>query len=99
MLNIGKRKSVLTRKPSVVIALGMPKPKAMASLDREEEMPEEEEMAEEGLMCPRCGAELTDTPENREYAESRAAEAEEESEDEEVMEEAMDEDDAYEDKA
>ena len=92
MLNIGKRKSVLTRKPSVVIALGMPKPKAMASPDREEEMPEEEERAEEGLQCPRCGAELKDTPENREYVESRAAEAEEESEDEEVMEEAMDED-------
>jgi hypothetical protein len=99
MMNGAKRKSVLTRKPSVVIALGMPKPTAMASPDREKEMPEEEEMAEDGLQCPRCGAELVDTPENREYAKSRAAEAEEESEDEDVVEDAMDEDDAYEDEA
>lgn len=30
----------------------------------------------EGLMCPKCGHQLADTPENREYAKAREAESE-----------------------
>jgi len=69
-----KRKPMLRRKgaPAVIIALGGP--------PKEREAPEEE-MAEDGLTCPKCGAELADTPENRKYVEMRSDEMDE-SEDE-----------------
>lgn len=64
-----KRKPVLARKPAVVVAIGMGKPKGP--------------MEKEGLTCPKCGAELADTPENRKYAAMRKEEKDEvENEDE-----------------
>lgn len=33
--------------------------------------------AEEGMKCPKCGAELADTPENRKYMKMREDEASE----------------------
>lgn len=36
----------------------------------------------DGLMCPKCGHELADTPDNRAYAEGRMAEMEEDGMDE-----------------
>lgn len=70
----GKRKPVLARKPSVMIAVGLPKPDLKEKVaDKLEESPEE--TPTEGLSCPKCGMTLADTPENREYAASRAEEA------------------------
>lgn len=59
-----KRKPVLARKgaPTVVIALGGPK---LGGPSMKEE---------KGLTCPKCGMELADTPENREYAATREKE-------------------------
>jgi hypothetical protein len=81
MMDYPKRKSVLTRKPSVVIALGTPKPKSPPMPEMDEEMDEDEEMEEESLTCPKCGMVLADTPENQEYAASRAEEMEGEDKD------------------
>ena len=82
-MEYGKRKPVMKRKPSVVIAIGMPKPDLKDQVAKK--MDEEPEEAEGGLTCPKCGAELADTEENRAYAKMRADEMEsddEESEDE-----------------
>jgi len=70
-----KRKPMLRRKgaPSIIIALGGP-PKGM-----EADEPEDEEMSdnEDTLTCPKCGAELADTDENREYVAKREADEDE----------------------
>lgn len=63
-----KRKPLFARKPSVVVAIGAPKPEAKA------------EPEAEGLVCPKCGMQLADSPENREYAASREAEMDDEME-------------------
>lgn len=62
-----RKKPLLRRKgaPTLVIAVGGPPPKP--------EM-EQDDDAPEGLVCPKCGAELADTPENREYASARSDE-------------------------
>lgn len=70
-MEYGKRKPMLKRKPSVVIAIGMPKP---ALKERVAEKMEQEPKAEDALTCPKCGMALADTPENREYAKMRDAE-------------------------
>ena len=71
----GKRKPLLARKPSIVIALGGP-PNGKPPMETDEEM-------EGGLTCPKCGMELADTPENREYAAMREDEMDDEDEYEE----------------
>ena len=89
-MEYGKRKPMLKRKPSVVIAIGMPKPDLK---DRVAKQMDEEPEAEESLTCPKCGAELKDTPENREYAKMREAEMDESDDDEmESDDDKMDED-------
>lgn len=75
-----KRKPMLRRKPSVVIAIGAGKPEA-------------EKAEAEGLACPKCGMALADTPENREYAKMRAEDMDE-SDDEMDDAELDDEEDA-----
>lgn len=79
-IGTGKRRPMLKRKggPTVVIAIGAPKmaPKPAP------EMADEDEGEGKPLVCPKCGAELADTPENREYASERQSEMEDESEDE-----------------
>lgn len=87
-----KRTPVMRRKggPAVIIAFGSPKMDKMAAEQRESEMDDdmddamEKEMSDEKdtLTCPKCGAELADTPENREYAAQREDEMADESEDE-----------------
>lgn len=87
-----KRTPVMRRKggPAVIIAFGSPKMDKMAAEQRESEMDDdmddamEKEMSDEKdtLTCPKCGAELADTPENREYAAQREEEMADESEDE-----------------
>lgn len=57
-----KRKPLFARKPAMVEAVG-------AKL--KESVPEK---VSSGVVCPKCGHELADTPENREYAASRAEE-------------------------
>lgn len=89
-MEYGKRMPVMKRKPSVVIAIGMPKP---ALKDQVAEKMKEEPEAEDSLTCPKCGAELADTPENREYAKMREAEMDEsedmdESDEDEVEDES-----------
>jgi len=94
-----KRTPVMRRKggPAVIIAFGSPKMDKMAAEQRESEMDDdmddamEKEMSDEKdtLTCPKCGAELADTPENREYAKMRADEMDEDESDDE-----MDEDEA-----
>ena len=80
-MEYGKRKPVMKRKPSVVIAIGMPKPKAA---NDEAPMEESEDASEEkGLTCPKCGAELADTEENRAYAKMRGEEMDEETDEDE----------------
>ena len=82
-MEYGKRKPVMKRKPSVVIAIGMPKPDLKEQVAKK--MNEEPEEADGELTCPKCGAELADTEENRAYAKMRAdemASEDEESEDE-----------------
>jgi hypothetical protein len=62
------RKKPLFRKkgaPSIVIAVGGPPPKP------EMDAPDDEEAPKETLTCPKCGAELADTPENAEYVASK----------------------------
>jgi len=63
--SVSKRRPALKRKGgmSIVIAVGKPKP------EMEEEA--DEEMSGKSLTCPKCGAELADTPENREYIASK----------------------------
>lgn len=79
----GKRKPLLARKPALVVAIGMGKPKGPPPTEKDAEMGEDD-----GLTCPKCGAELADTPENRKYAKMR----------EEEMDDSGDEsDDEYED--
>lgn len=66
---MGKRKPMFARKPSLVVAVETQmakKPEAKA---------EQPEM--EGVVCPKCGMELADTPANREYSKMRAEEGEE----------------------
>lgn len=76
-MEYGKRKPVLKRKPSVIIAIGAPK-------ESEPEAKPEAEAPDAGLTCPKCGMALADTPENREYA---AAREEEVADDDEMEEE------------
>ena len=78
-----KRKPLMKRKPSLVIAIGMPAkgPKGPPPEMSEKEDMEDEE-SPEGLTCPKCGAELADTEENRAYAKMRAEEMESDDEDE-----------------
>ena len=78
-----KRKPLMKRKPSLVIAIGMPAkgPKGPPPEMSEKEDMEDEE-SPEGLTCPKCGAELADTEENRAYAKMRADEMESDDEDE-----------------
>lgn len=89
-MEYGKRKPMLKRKPGVVIAIGMPKPDLK---ERVAEKMEKEPEAEESLTCPKCGMELADTPENREYAKMRAEDMDEsddedmESDDDDEMDE------------
>lgn len=70
-MEYGKRKPLMARKPSVVVAIG-------EKLDKKPPMPEAQADGEAGggLTCPKCGMELADTPENQEYAASRAEEVE-----------------------
>ena len=72
-MEYGKRTPVMKRKPSVVIAIGMPKPDLKEQVAKK--MDEEPEEAD--LTCPKCGMALADTPENREYAAMRGEEMEE----------------------
>lgn len=74
-MEYGKRKPVMKRKPSVMIAIGMPKPTSKAAMP--EAPDDEDDSADESLTCPKCGAELADTPENRDYAAARDAEMDE----------------------
>lgn len=67
-MDYAKKKPLLARKPSVVVAIG-------EKLDKAPPM----EKAE-GLTCPKCGMEMADTPENAEYVKGRAAEPAEETE-------------------
>lgn len=55
----GKRKPMFARKPSVVVAI-------------EDKMAGKPAM--DGVVCPKCGMQLADSPENREYAKMRAEE-------------------------
>lgn len=77
-----RRKMALKRKgaaPGIAIVVGTAPPKP--------EMEGEDER--EALVCPKCGAELANTPENKKYAADREMEMEDESEDE--MDEESDE--------
>lgn len=74
----GKRKPLLARKPALVVAIGMGKPKGPPPPQKETEVEEDDD-----LTCPKCGMALADTPENREYAAMRADEMDDEDEDEE----------------
>lgn len=82
-MEYGKRKPVMKRKPSLVIAIGMPAkgPKG-PPMEPSEKEDTDEEKPEGELTCPKCGAELADTEENRAYAKMRADEMESEDEDE-----------------
>lgn len=82
-MEYGKRKPLMKRKPGLVIAIGMPAkgPKGPPPEMSEKEDMEDEE-SPEGLTCPKCGAELADTEENRAYAKMRAEEMESDDEDE-----------------
>lgn len=87
-----KRTPVMRRKgaPAVVIAFGSPKMDKMAAEQREPEADDEEmSESEDTLTCPKCGMQLADTPENREYAKMRADEM-----DEDEADDATDEDEA-----
>ena len=64
-----KRKPLFARKPAMVEAVG-------AKL--KESVPEK---VSGGVVCPKCGHELADAPENREYAAERADEMASEDED------------------
>lgn len=78
----GRRKMALKRKgamPGIAIVVGSAPPKP--------EMEEEDER--ETLVCPKCGAQLADTPKNKQYAADREREMADESEDE--MDEESDE--------
>lgn len=79
-MEYGKRKPMLKRKPGVVIAIGMPKPDLK---ERVAEQMDKEPEAEDSLICPKCGMELADTPENRAYAKKRAEDMDE-SDDEDI---------------
>lgn len=68
----GKRKPLLARKPALVVAIGMGKPKGPPPMGKDTEMEEDDE-----LTCPKCGAQLADTPENRKYAKMREDEMDE----------------------
>ena len=61
-MEYGKRKPLMARKPAMVEAVG-------AKL--KESAPK---VASSGVVCPKCGHELADTPENREYAAERESE-------------------------
>lgn len=89
-MEYGKRKPVMKRKPSLVIAIGMPKPDLKEK--GSEKMPEAPK-DEESLTCPKCGAELADTPENRKYAKMRAEEMDEDEDEESEDSEYDDSDD------
>lgn len=80
-IGAGKRRPVLKRKggPTVVIAIGAPK----AAPKPAPEMEDEDEGEEKSLVCPKCGAELADTPENREYAAEREDEMDEDEDEDE----------------
>lgn len=60
---MGKRKPMFARKPSLVVAV------ETATAKKPEDKPEMD-----GVVCPKCGMELADTPANREYAKMRAEE-------------------------
>lgn len=67
----GRRKMGFKRKggaPSIAIVVGAAPPKPAMEEDKGEE--------QEELVCPKCGATLADTPENREYAAKRSSEKE-----------------------
>lgn len=88
-----KRTPVMRRKgaPAVVIAFGSPKMDKMAAEKREPEADEEMSENEDTLTCPKCGMQLADTPENRDYAKMRSDEMGEASDDAEEYEESEDE--------
>ena len=89
-----KRTPVMRRKggPAVIIAFGSPKMDKMAAEKRESEMDDamDEEMSDnkDTLTCPKCGAELADTPENRDYAKMREGEMESEGKNQDEGDEA-----------
>lgn len=92
-----KRKPLMTRKPAVVIAIGAaPSGGEMKNRLRErlgkgaEDEKEYEEKDEDTLTCPKCGAELADTDENRQYAKMRGEDMKESSDEESEYEESED---------
>ena len=67
----GRRKPLMRRKgaePSIVIALGGPPPKTAV-----EDAPEPDAESD-ALTCPKCGAQLANTDENRGYVAAREME-------------------------